>query len=81
MLNFTKKILLLFYFTKAALGYVSRDDEIKFECNGVIISHFFVLTVAQCVKRRRTPILVRLGSVSDPTNEEKTAFCFQLINI
>lgn len=55
-------ILTISHFLKAAIGYVA-DHQIKFQCNGVVISEHFVLTNVHCVESFYPPVIVRLGSV------------------
>lgn len=69
----------LIFFTKAALGYINKDFKSYIGCSGVIISEYFVMTAAQCVKNRQPPVIVRLGSVSYTIDVHFSFFFPQLI--
>lgn len=49
--------------TQAALGYLSSNNGISFDCGGSIIAEYFILTAAHCVRDNRRPVLVRIGKV------------------
>lgn len=68
ILNFAKFIILLFRFIKVAVG-AFNGYALEFYCNGILISEYFVLSVAHCIKpgqieNEYTRPVVRLGSVS-----------------
>lgn len=50
---------------EAALGYFN-SVEIKFACNGVVISEYFVLTTAYCVNEMRVQVEYVQGGPKHP---------------
>lgn len=52
------------FHSKAALGYLTSNNKVTFDCGGTLISESFIMAAAHCARQSRPPVVVRLGKVS-----------------